>query len=323
MHINILLCSLICVKMHIMEWDDYRYFLAVEQSGSVLGAAKRLGVNHTTVLRRIAGLERRLGVRLFERLRTGYTPTAAGEELREAARQVEQTLIGVEHRLAGKDLQLSGAVRVTTTDTLFQSLLLPHLLAFRIQHPQIQVQVVASHQLVNLTQREVDVAIRATNQPPDNMLGRKIGIARSAVYGARAYLAEHDCALPLAQYDWVGLDETLAHLPECHWLERSIPAARVTLRVDNLLHKVAAVKAGYGIAPLLCFLAEQEPTLVRLTEPDPLFDTDIWLLGHPDLRQVARVRAFMEFIRQRAIADRLLQGGLIEHPDSEGPSDPP
>lgn len=127
--------------MHIMDWDDYRYFLAVERAGSVLGAAKRLGVNHTTVLRRIASLEKRLGVRLFERLRIGYTPTAAGEELREVARQVEQTLLGVEHRLSGKDLQLSGVVRVTTTDTLCQSLLLPHLLAFRSQHPQIQIQI--------------------------------------------------------------------------------------------------------------------------------------------------------------------------------------
>lgn len=299
--------------MHNMEWDDYRYFLAVEQAGSALGAAKRLGVNHTTVLRRIAGLEKRLGVRLFERLRTGYTPTAVGEELREVAWRVEQTLLGVEHRLMGKDLQLSGVVRVTTTDTLFQSLLLPHLMAFRSRHPQIQIQVVVSHQIANLTQREVDVAIRATNQPPDNMLGRKMGVARSAIYGARAYLKAQGCNLPFDQYDWVGLDETLAHLPEYHWLERYVSTERVTLRLDNLLHKIAAVKAGYGIAPLLCFLAEREPELMRLTEPDPLFDTDIWLLSHPNLRQVARIRAFTDFVSRCAATDPLLQGGLLKN----------
>ena len=295
--------------MHIMDWDDYRYFLAVEQAGSALGAAKRLAVNHTTVLRRIARLERQLGVRLFERLRTGYIPTAAGEELREVAQQVEQTLIGAEHRLAGKDLHLSGVIRVTTTETLFQSLL-PHLLEFRQLHPHIQLQVVASNPMVNLTRREADVAIRATNQPPDNMIGRKIGMARSAIYGASAYLHGQNRDRPLDQHDWIGLDETLAHLPEYHWVERHVPAERIALRINNLLHKIAVVQAGYGIAPLLCFLAEQKPDLVRMTEPNPLFDTDIWLLSHPDLRQVARIRAFTDLIARRVAADPLVQGKL-------------
>ena len=295
-----------------MEWDDYRYFLAVEQAGSVQGGAKRLGVNHTTVLRRIASLEKRLGARLFERLRTGYTPTAAGEELRETAQRVEQALLNVEHRLAGKDMQLSGIVRVTTTDTLFRGLMLPHLLEFRRRHPRIQLQVVGTNQLANLTRREADVAIRATNRPPDNMRGRKIGVARSAVYGARAYLDERGYDLPFDQHDWIGLDETLAHLPEYPWLERHAPPQRIVLRLNNLLHKIELVKTGHGVAPLLCFLAEREPALLRLTEPNPLFDTDIWLLSHPDFRQVARILAFTDFIARCAAADPLLQGELLK-----------
>lgn len=295
-----------------MDWDGYRYFLAVERAGSVLGVARRLGVNHTTVLRRIAGLEKRLGVRLFERLRTGYTPTAAGEELREVAQRVEHALLSAEHRLAGQDLQLSGIVRVTTTDTLFRGLLLPQLPAFRRLHPRIQLQVIGTNQLANLTRREVDVAIRATNRPPDNMLGRKIGVARWAVYGARAYLDQRGDDLSFDQYDWIGLDETLAHLPEYPWLERHVPPERIVLRLNNLLHKIDLVKHGHGVALLLCFLAEPEPGLLRLTEPNPLFDTDIWLLSHPDLRQVARIRAFTEFIARCAAADPLLQGGLLK-----------
>lgn len=296
-----------------MEWDDYRHFLAIEQAGSVLGAAKQLGVNHTTVLRRIASLERRLGVRLFERLRTGYTPTPAGEELRNVILGVRQVLLDVEHRLSGKDLQLSGVVRIATTDTLSHGLLLPHLRAFRQLHPHIQLQIIGSNQIVSLTRREADIAIRATNQPPDNMLGRKIGLARSAIYGALSYLDERGHDLDSDRHDWIGLDETLAHLPEYRWLERRIPSERIVLRLNNLLHKIAVVKAGHGIAPLLCFLAEREPDLIRLTEPEPLFDTDIWLLSHPDLRRVARVRAFMEFITQCAKTDRLLQGELVKH----------
>ena len=296
-----------------MEWDDYRHFLAIEQAGSVLGAAKQLGVNHTTVLRRIASLERRLGVRLFERLRTGYTPTPAGEELRNVILGVRQVLLDVEHRLSGKDLQLSGVVRIATTDTLSHGLLLPHLRAFRQLHPHIQLQIIGSNQIVSLTRREADIAIRATNQPPDNMLGRKIGLARSAIYGALSYLDERGHDLASDRHDWIGLDETLAHLPEYRWLERRIPSERIVLRLNNLLHKIAVVKAGHGIAPLLCFLAEREPDLIRLTEPEPLFDTDIWLLSHPDLRRVARVRAFMEFITQCVKTDRLLQGELVKH----------
>ena len=106
--------------------------------------------------------------------------------------------------------------------------------------------------------------------------------------------------------------ETLAHLPEYHWLEQHVPAERIALRLNNLLHKIAVVKAGCGIAPLLCFLAEQEPELARLTEPNPLFDTDIWLLSHPDLRQVARIRAFTDLIARRVAADPLLQGKLAQ-----------
>ena len=306
-----------------MEWDDYRHFLAIEQAGSVLGAAKRLGVNHTTVLRRIAGLERRLGVRLFERLRTGYTPTAAGEELREVVLRVQQALLDAEHRLSGKDLQLSGAVRIATTDTLSAGLLLPHLRAFRELHPRIQLQVIGSNRFANLTRREADIAIRATNQPPDNMLGRKIGVARSAIYGASSYLDQRGYDPAADRHDWIGLDETLAHLPEYRWLERRVPPERIVLRINNLLHKIAVVKAGHGIAPLLCFLAEREPDLIRLAEPEPLFDTDIWLLSHPDLRQVARVRAFLEFIAQCAKTDTLLQGGLIKHQGIESPSGRP
>jgi DNA-binding transcriptional LysR family regulator len=155
------------------------------------------------------------------------------------------------------------------------------------------------------------------------MLGRKIGVARSAIYGASSYLDQrgHDPAAD--RHDWIGLDETLAHLPEYRWLERRVPPERIVLRINNLLHKIAVVKAGHGIAPLLCFLAEREPDLIRLAEPEPLFDTDIWLLSHPDLRQVARVRAFLEFIAQCAKTDTLLQGGLIKHQDIESPSGRP
>jgi DNA-binding transcriptional LysR family regulator len=143
-----------------LEWDDLRYVLAVATSGSLAGAARNLGVNHTTVLRRIGAFEQRLGLRLFERLPTGYVLTAGGEELITAARHIDDTVTALERKLAGQDLRLSGVLRITTTDTLMGSILPEILAEFRDSHPGIAIEVAISNLMFNLTRRDADVAIR-------------------------------------------------------------------------------------------------------------------------------------------------------------------
>jgi DNA-binding transcriptional LysR family regulator len=284
-----------------MDWDDYQYFLAVAGSGSVSAAARRLGQSHSTVLRRLDKLEAALDVRLFERFQTGYVLTTNGEELRALLAPIDEGMQEIERKLGGQDAALQGTIRVTTTDTLMD-LLLPALAEFRTTYPGIHLQVTVNNSFLNLSRRDADVAVRPSNTPPDNLVGRKLGALRTAPYAADAYLravADGPTGGDWARYDWVAPDETLAHLRQARWLREHVPAQQHVVSVDSLLGMVAAVEAGLGAGMLLCLLAEAKPALVRLADPDPALDTDVWILTHPDLRRVNRIRLFTAFLFDR------------------------
>jgi len=155
-----------------MEWDDLRIVLAVSREGTLSGAARRLGVTHSTVFRRLGAIEEQIGVRLFERFRDGYVPTPAGETTAETAARLEDEVLTLERRLSGQDLRPSGVVRITTTDTL-GTILMRHLQAMRALHPGIQFEVVISNAMANLTRREAEIAIRPTLEPPESLVGRR------------------------------------------------------------------------------------------------------------------------------------------------------
>ena len=282
-----------------MDWDDYQYFLAVAGGGSVSAAARRLGQSHSTVLRRLDKLEAALDVRLFERFQTGYVLTANGEALQALLAPIAEGMQDIERKLGGQDAALEGSIRVTTTDTLMDTLL-PTLSAFRASYPGIQLQLTIANNFVNLSRRDADVAVRPSNAPPDNLVGRKLGTVRTAPYAARAYLGRiGDDGRPdgdWARYDWVAPDESLAHLRQARWLREHVPADKYAASVDSLLGMAAAVEAGLGAGMLLCLLADTRPGLVRLADPDPALDTDVWILTHPDLRRVNRIRVFTAFL---------------------------
>jgi DNA-binding transcriptional LysR family regulator len=292
-----------------MDWDDLRYVLAVAEAGSLAGAARALGVNHTTVLRRIAAAEKRLGVRLFERLPSGYVPTAGGEELIEAARRIDTTVADLDRRLAGRDLRLSGVVRVSTVDTLVASILPEILAAFRERHPGIEVEVAVSNAMANLTRRDADVAIRAANDPPETLVGRRAGTIAFAIYGSRTYLATRRAGTPLGQHRWVAPDDSMAMTSIGRWMHTALPEAEVTLRADSLVTMRHAAMVGLGVAPLPCYLGDSTEGLVRVHPPVAAMATGLWILSHEDLRETARVRAFTAFVAE-AFAERrhLLEG---------------
>jgi DNA-binding transcriptional LysR family regulator len=274
-----------------MDWDDYQYFLAVAGSGSVSAAARRLGQSHSTVLRRLDKLETALDVRLFERFQTGYVLTASGEELQALLAPIGEGMQDIERKLGGQDAALQGTIRVTTTDTLM-AVLLPVLADFRARYPGIQLQITVNNSFLNLSKRDADVAIRPSNTPPDNLVGRKVGTLRTAPYASTAYLAQRSPG----DYDWIAPDDSLAHLRQARWLREHVPVDKYAASVDSLLGMAAAVEAGLGAGMLLCLLAEARPGLVRLADPDPALDTDVWILTHPDLRRVQRIRAFTAFV---------------------------
>jgi len=279
-----------------LAWSDLQYFAAVARHGSIAAAARALAVNHSTVLRRLASLEAALGVRLFDRLPGGYALTTAGNELQERLAGVDEQLDAAQRGLAGRDAAVTGTVRVTTTDTLLHGLLMPVLARFHAAHPAVQVQVAINNDFASLTRREADVALRGSNKPPANLLGRRVGDIRTALYASRAYLKTLGRRDGAEHYRWIGLDESLGHLEQARWLRRHVAPERVVLRVDSLVGMVDAVSHGIGVGMLLCPLADARSELVQLAPPEPAFDTQIWILTHPDLRQVARVRAFTQFV---------------------------
>ncbi|WP_136253292.1 LysR family transcriptional regulator [Onishia niordana] len=292
-----------------MHWEDLRVVLAISEAGSLSGAARRLGLSHATVFRRLDGIERRLGVSLFVRARRGYTPTPAGDDMAATAKRIEDEVLGAERRLIGRDLGLSGTLRVTTTDTLLMGLLSPIFADFRRRHPQIVLEVAVSNQLYSLTRRDADVAVRPSSTPPEMLVGRRIGQIAQAVYGARDRHAEGCIGADLTDLDWVGPDAQLGYPALEAWMESQSVAARCRYRLDSMLGMLGAVREGAGVAVLPCYLADADPRLVRLGEPVPLLATDLWLLTHPDLRRVARIRALLDFIAE-AVREReaLLRG---------------
>ncbi len=298
-----------------MDWDELRYVLAVARDGSLSGAARALGVNHSTVFRRIGAIEKKLGVRLFERLPNGYVPTAAGEEVAGTARQLEEQVQGLERRVSGRDLRLSGTIRLTTTEGLACRLLPPHLTAFRTEYPGIELELVVNNENLSLTKRDADVAIRSTNEPPEELVGRRVATIAYAVYAARDYL--QDQAVDFSTADWVGLEESLTGTTPGRWLKQQYPGIQPRYRVNSMLVIMEAVRAGAGLAVLPCLLGDSSPDLVRVGGILPELATGLWLLTHPDLRRSARIRTFLGFLAERIGQERAhLEGDLSPSPAS-------
>jgi DNA-binding transcriptional LysR family regulator len=292
--------------MHDLDWDDLRFFLAVAARGSISGAAQELRTSHSTVLRRLASLEKKLGARLFKRLPGGYVITSAGERLHERLAGVAEQIAGAQRQLTGLDTRPSGVVRVTSTDTLTHRALMPLIAEFQRMQPEITLQLAVNNTFMSLTKREADVAIRPSSRPSENLVGRKVGHLQTALYASRSYWKMH-ARRPWSEHRWIVPDETLAHLAQAEWAIKHVPAERVALSVDTLVGMASAVRAGIGIGMLLTLLGDGDDQLVRVREPDPQLDTDVWILTHADLKHVPRIHLFTQFMYERLRA----QPGIV------------
>jgi DNA-binding transcriptional LysR family regulator len=292
-----------------LDWEDLRYVLAVAEANSLAAAAKAIGVHHTTVLRRVNAFEKRLGLRLFDRLPAGYALTAGGEELLAAARAMSETIAALERRVAGQDLRLEGVLRLTTTDTLMGSVLPEVLAAFRAEHPGITLEVTTQNLMANLTKRDADLAIRPVSDPPENLVGqRACGIA-FAVYAARSY-AEAAGERDLREHVWIAPDDSLTGTVVARWMRRRLGGCRVALRADSLMAMRHAALAGIGAALLPCFLGDAAPGLMRLRAGViEEMTSALWVLTHEDLRRTARVSAFLGFAAKALARRRALFEG--------------
>lgn len=294
------------------DWDDLRVLLAIARGGGLVVAARSLGVNHSSVYRRLDALESRLSVQLFDRDRGAYRLTPAGELLADAAQRMEAEVLGASRRVLGLDSRLAGVIRVSTSELLGLHLLPPLLRDFPRRYPDVEIELSIDNRLVDLIRRHADVAIRATDAAPGDLVGRFVGKIASAVYASRAYLDHAGRGLSLAKYDWLALDNSAAHVPQARWLRENVPGARVRLRCSLLEGVRRAMLQDLGLGVLPCFVADGDARLDRMTPPETSGDFGVWVLIHPDLRRNARVRAFVNDIGKRIAAQEAM---LLGHGD--------
>src|SRR6202142_3321985 len=260
-----------------IDWDDIRYFLAVSRGGSVRAAAKSLGVNHATVLRRFAQLEERLGALMFEKLPAGYRLTAAGEEVLELANPMEPASHQLEARVLGRDQSVRGLLRVTLAPPLATHLLMPDLADFARLHPDIEMEILSSGELANLTNREADVAIRVVYDRktlPLNLHGLKGPEVFGGVYMSRDRLAAWRAGAP-DPIRWIVIS---SHgIPD--WASKGeVRALGVPFRTTDAETQLVAVRQGLGVTTLPCFVGDADPLLVRAPGADLHMYGTLWLL---------------------------------------------
>jgi len=289
--------------MQHLNWDNLRYVLMVANQSSIAAAARELGVNRTTVLRRINAFQESLNCRIFERADTGYILTPEAEKMIIAAREVEDILFNMQRQIAGRELKLEGALRVTTTDTFMVALLGPHLASFHRKHPHIVVEILTTNSILDLNRRDADVAIRPTRQPEANLVGRKIGDVEVGVYASTEYLPAVD-QRDIVKQSWVGVDDSLRATPIGHWFDATINQAKITIRCDSFVAVKIAAENGLGLSLLPRFLGDSSNNLERLQVPTEELTTGLWLLTHPDLVRSAKVHAFIEHFSE-ALAEAL------------------
>ena len=289
------------------SWDDLRFFLALGREQTLGRAAKALGVDASTVFRRLGVLEERLGARLVERRGRGYVLTAAGEALLAHAARMDEEALAAERAIIGHDAGLEGSIVLTTTDTLAHRFLGPHLDAFRETYPRITLEIAVDNRVLSLVRREADVAIRPGGRPTEKgVVGRRVGAVAGALYASTRYLARHgtpDTLDALAGHHFVGGDASLRHVgfiqwPEVRWGDR------IVVRTGSVLAMASLIEAGLGVGAVPCYLLDERPDVVRLFPPEQALTSELWLLLHADLRQTARVRAFVDFLWSAIRAER-------------------
>lgn len=275
-----------------LAWDDLRIFLALAQSQSTRQAADRLGVNASTISRKLAALETTLGARLVERHPDGLRLTKAGADVVDAALQMNEYVSGLARRVAGADRSLSGTVRLSVPEILAQSVaeVLAGVLA---EHRELQVEFRVDDQLTDLSRHETDLAVRVSDTPPADLVGKKLGRANTGIYASERYWATHAFDLKDERHQWIEWPSYVKRKAAYTWLEREVPARRVAAHASSSQAVLASVAGGLGLTVMTHVHARRHPSLVsRWALPDAC-GTDVWALTHRETSRNARVRAVL------------------------------
>lgn len=291
-----------------MDWNDLNIILAIGRAGSLSGAARNLGINHSTVFRRINAIEKKLNVRFFERLPGGYVLTEAGENAISTAENIDNQVHELARKLDGKDLRLQGKIRVTAPEGLSIKILDPVLAKFCKQHSAIQLELITTGYQLELSRREADLAIRVTKNPPGNSIGRCISDFGFAIYATKSYLNKYPDR-DLTQMDWVVTEDSRDWFANSLWKKLGLHHARIVFSSNSTMAVYNAARQGLGIAPLPCFLGDSDKKLVRVMDPLPEMMLEMWILTHPDLRHTARIKSLMQYLQNELSKHKSLLSG--------------
>lgn len=272
-----------------MSTSDLEVTLALVRGGTLAGAGERLGMDPSTVFRSLQRMERGLGRVLFERTRSGYVATEFATELAGHAEQLETALEAARSCVEAAPSQVSGSVRITTTDTILHGLIAPALKSLAREHPLLSYDLHTGNELASLTRRDADIAVRATKRPPQHLVGKHIGPIRVALYAAKRQGARKLVDVEAGKVDWIAPDDALPEHPSVIWRKRHFPKIIPRYRVNSILSVLELVALGLGVGIVPLFLAEGRSDVVQLTEPLDECETELWLLTHPESRHLRRV----------------------------------
>lgn len=280
-------------------WDDLRLVLAVARGGTLAAAAQDLGVNHSTVFRRLTALEHDIGSKLFERMADGYRATEAGDRLIDAAERMETEALALDRDLTGRDARLSGQIRVTCSETLAMTVLLPQIASFRARHPGIAVDLTVDNRVIDMARREADVALRAARPTQGDLFGRKLADIHVGLFASRSYLKANGTPKSLSDLDRhriIGWSDSAAQTRVSAWIARYVAKSAIGFRGSGLVTQYLAARAGLGIAVLPVYLAASEKNVVPVLDRMKDLMTELWIVTHRSLKDTARVRAFMDHV---------------------------
>lgn len=286
-----------------MDWDQLRIFLAATRAGSLRGASEQLGVNHATVNRAIRALEATLNTRLFDRSAEGLSLTQSGEALVAPAEEMERQAYQITRRISGRDADPTGTIRLSISPSLAHGFLAPILRSFTSAYPDINVHVAATNRRADLNRHEADISVRVADAVDDDVVGRRVLKFVQCVYASPGYLARHG-------------DLTVGDGAGAHWINfrgsekwiksSAFPNAKPRHYLPEVTMQIEACAEGLGLVYVPCFLADRDKRIIRVPGVEVSPGYSIWLLLHRDLRQSARVRAFVDHTARYMADNRAL-----------------
>lgn len=279
--------------MHRLRWDDLQFIHAVVEHGSLSGAARRLGVNHATVHRRLAALEARFGLILFDRLPAGYRLRPEARDMLEALETIDQEALRVERSFRGVRRSIEGSFRLTTTDTIAALLLPKHLARLRQVHPEVRLELTITNQRIDMAQPLAEIAVRPIRVLPDDMNGEQFGELQFRIFGSHAYLAANPSP-EISAHNWLGVTPSISRSPAGAWQEANL-SDTPPLSADSFFPLAACAALGQGLVMLPVFVGRNWPGLFPAPQFLEMPTIPFWVATHRDLRRMEPINALIEF----------------------------